>query len=35
MSQFGRLTQIKQLREHWEDEADDFTPWLGSVDISS
>ena len=28
MSQFGRLTQIKQLREHWEDEADDFTPWL-------
>ena len=27
MSNFGRLTQI-ELREHWEDEAGNFTPWL-------
>lgn len=24
----GRLTQIKNLREQWPDEAGDFTPWL-------
>lgn len=27
MSPFGRLTQLK-LRDHWTDEAGDFTPWL-------
>ena len=27
MSQFGRLTQL-ELRDHWTDEANEFTPWL-------
>ena len=26
--QLGKLTQIKNLREQWPDEAGDFTPWL-------